>query len=83
MFFWTIFIWLLQKSYFWFYFYLIFLCQKGFRVDSGGWTTVDLNRLERTNGNFVGISWEFRGKNLELLVLMLKELQFYLGTSWE
>ena len=25
------------------------------------WTTVDLNRLERTNGNCVGISWEKLG----------------------
>jgi hypothetical protein len=31
----------------------------------------------------LGISWEFRGKNLELLMLGIKELQKYLGTSWE
>ncbi len=31
----------------------------------------------------MGIAWEFRGKNLELLGLVMKELQFYLGTSWE
>ena len=32
-----------------------------FGVGSGGQTTIDLERLERTNGNFVGISWEKLG----------------------
>jgi hypothetical protein len=31
----------------------------------------------------LGISWEKLGKNLELLVLVFKQLQKYLGTSWE
>lgn len=31
----------------------------------------------------LGISWEKLGKNLELLVLVIKELQINLGTSWE
>jgi len=47
------------------------------KMDSGlQWTTIDLNGQ-------MGIAWEFRGKNLELLVLKMKELHFYLGTSWE
>jgi len=41
-----------------------------------GWTGIDLEGQ-------MGIAWEFRGKNLELLGLIMKELQFYLGTSWE
>jgi hypothetical protein len=31
----------------------------------------------------MGISWEKLGKNLELLVLVINELQINLGTSWE
>ena len=33
----------------------------GFFIQLAGWTTMDLNRLERTNGNCVGISWEKLG----------------------
>ena len=104
----------LVEFYFWFYFHLIFLCQKGFSEISRRFLgdfianrilctecsnnlfveannmVVDYNRLERTwKDKWVcfklglGISWEFRGKNLELLGLIIKELQFYLGTSWE
>ena len=31
----------------------------------------------------LGTSWEFRGKNLELLQLIVRVLQKDLGTSWE
>jgi len=34
-------------------------------------------------GKNVGKTWEKLGKNLELLVLVIKELQINLGTSWE
>jgi len=47
-----------------------------FFIQLAGWTTIDYNRQ-------MGISWEFRGKNLELLVLGMKELGKLLGTSWE
>ena len=42
-----------------------------------------LNGLEWTTMDKLGTSWEFRGKNLELLVMVFKQLQKYLGTSWE
>jgi len=32
-----------------------------FFIQLAGWTTMDLERLERTNGNCVGISWEKLG----------------------
>jgi hypothetical protein len=44
---------------------------------------VDLNRLERTNGNFVGISWEklgtFRFGNEGVTILFGN----FVGITWE
>lgn len=42
-----------------------------------------LNGLEWTTMDKLGTSWEFRGKNLELLVMVFNKLQKNLGTSWE
>jgi hypothetical protein len=49
----------------------------------GGWTTIDLDRLERTNGNFVGISWEKLGTfgvtNQGVTILFGN----FVGITWE
>jgi hypothetical protein len=49
----------------------------------GGWTTIDLDRLETTNGNFVGISWEklgtFRFENEGVTILFGN----FVGITWE
>ena len=42
-----------------------------------------LNRTGKDWNGQMGISWEKLGKNLELLVMVFKELQNNLGTSWE
>jgi len=47
------------------------------------WTTIDLERLERTNRNFVGISWEklgtFRFDNQRFTILFGN----FVGITWE
>ena len=55
----------------------------GFFIQLAGWTTMDLNRLERTNGNCVGISWEKLGTfgfDVEGVTILFGN---FVGITWE
>ena len=69
---------------------LFFLCQKGLEMVFWGWTGIDLERLERTNGNFVGITWEklgtFRVVNegvMKIFGNFVGITFFFVGITWE
>ena len=54
-----------------------------FFIQLSGWTGMDLNRLERTNGNNLGISWEKLGtfgvSNEGVTILFGN----FVGITWE
>ena len=54
-----------------------------FFIQLSGWTGMDLEGLEQTNGNFVGISWEKLGTfgvDVEGVTILFGN---FVGITWE